>query len=207
MAEYISIRHAADMLDVSTSYIRQLRSAGTLTAGGGSDVGAQTVLASDVGRMTAVMRRKAVQGMDLAAYARSLREQLHPSEARQTAVMRGGSFLETGLAALSPSALRRANLIFGRSAVHLAAKRAAPCGWCWAHMAASVYRGSQPDPTDTPEWRALFGGQPCPADRKRWADAVTAAAPKPARLHPADPGTPRTRVPVRARSGQRRACR
>ncbi|MFF3204559.1 hypothetical protein [Streptomyces sp. NPDC002962] len=177
----IGVAVAARRLGISEPAVRKMITAGRLPRLPRS--GPALVASADVDRVTHERRADALRRHpDPAAFARHVREHLWPGERvarvtladgrteiadpQQAHYLFGLDHGRKALATLSPDAVA----LFGWAAVETAASDrkafAGACRTCYADTAARVHGGLRP--TDAPAYRVLLG-DPCPADRKRWA--------------------------------------
>lgn len=176
---------AARRLGVSEPAVRKMISAGRLPDRAPS--GPALVASADVDRVMTERRAEALsRHPDTMAFARQVRAQLWPDEVltRQVTLIDGrteqwavGGYHPAdgqvapasgreALRTLSPDAAA----LFGRAVLEVAALPVkaftGSCRFCFADVSARVHGGLRP--TDAPAFRVLLG-EPCAADRKRWA--------------------------------------
>ncbi|MGW1063341.1 hypothetical protein ACWD4F_02290 [Streptomyces aureus] len=181
----INAAAAARRLGVTEWAVRKMISAGRLPDRAPS--GPALVASADVDRVMSERRAEALnRHPDTMAFARQVRAQLWPDEVltRQVTLIDGrteqwavgGYYPADGqvapasgreaLRTLSPDAAA----LFGRAVLEVAALPVkaftGSCRFCFADVSARVHGGLRP--TDAPAFRVLLG-EPCAADRKRWA--------------------------------------
>lgn len=173
-------------MGISEPAVRKMISAGRLP--NRAAYGPALVASADVDRVMHERREDAQRRHpDAAAFARRVRTYLWPeavtgrevvlADGRVERAAASGYYPTAGralpptgrdaLATLTPDA----SALFGRAAVEVAATPAnafagGACRWCFADMSARVHGGLRP--VDAPAYRVLLG-DPCPADRSRWA--------------------------------------
>ncbi|MFI8529058.1 hypothetical protein ACIGMX_02225 [Streptomyces aquilus] len=178
--DQINAAAAARRLGISEPAVRKMITARRLPNRARS--GPALVASADVDR---VMRERRTEAQrrhpDAAAYAAQVRRSLWPSEQVRKVTLADGresiaDMREASAAWSLPSgrdALRYvpdAVALFGRATMETAATPAEAfknaCRTCFADLSARVHGGLRP--TDAPAYRVLLG-EPCPADRQRWA--------------------------------------
>lgn len=177
--DLISVAEAARRLSVSDVAAYAMVRAGRLT--NRASAGPAQLSADDVTRLAHRRRTEALRRTDTTALAAQVDGLLHPDE---SGTRPGQNYLlPRGVDALRLLPVD-AFAVFGRDVLTAAAARSRlrterACPTCFAHASARVHQ--TPEPRDEAAYRVLLG-EPCAADRTRWAAEAEVSRAEAARL-------------------------
>ncbi|WP_020121813.1 NlpC/P60 family protein [Streptomyces canus] len=176
MSEYLTIAEAAHSLGVSEPTVRTWIRQHSLTASPGAR--GLRIEWAEVMRVIKERRDEALGRLpyDAEGVASFAAQMLWPLEDHEERTPRGRITIEKRRStdvqhakeALGGLLVGDSAAVLGHASLHAAARPSADgCRWCAAR--AIAYRLRALPPADKPEYRTLFGSEPCEADRRAWA--------------------------------------